>query len=344
MVVMSLVLALAGHVRNSFPVASMLRNYVTSSLFLGVLLAAWWEFRATFYFNSFAGILESLFLGRKMAVPIPSRFFEIPLFERLKVIALLHLNGIVIALVSFVGLCVFIVMLRRKDLEVKAKNFYLQLILFLSIILAAVFFQFVVGYVGTGYKRYLNYALVLRPFLAGLALLYLDKYLAINIRNGIVKNLAFTCILFMLFSLCLVEVFPYQPFVPRANVVSKDLPEDIYLLDFRAVNTIYQRDMILFAENFSSSDARIASDITTRFQIYGFAGPSFSSRNIWYSPLENPNLKWDLFLLHTNEKAAPFNEKAEYHTTEIINGFREAGNTIYDNGMSIILERALNST
>ena len=177
--------------------------------------------------------------------------------------------------------------------------------------------------------------------LAGIALWRLDKYSARAFKNAAIRGIVYASILFMLFSLCLIQTFRFQPMIPRANVLSKDLPEDEYIFDLRVVNTVYQREMIAHAERYSPTNARIASDITTMFQIHGFTDPSFASKHIWYSPLETQNLTWDLFLLRVDERAGPFNEKAEYHTKERLDEFRETGNIIYDNGMSVIISSFL---
>jgi len=332
---MVLVLIILKYMGKQFPSRSLIYESVITSFFLMILLMTWWSFKANIYLDGLAYFLEKIIMWETKEV-VPTTFYEIPLLAQLKVLALQHMKDAVIAIISLFGLSVFLIKFKRKELADKTKNFCLLVLVFLSIISATVFFQFTIGFGNIAYRRFLHYALVLSPFFAGLALWRLDKYLTTTFKNTTVKNLAFVSICFALFSLCLIDVFTYQPMVPRSNVLSKDLPEDEYISNFVTVNTVYIREMISHAERYSPANARITSDVTTRFQIFGFTDPSFSSRHIWHSPLEQPNLEWDLFLLRTDEKAGPFNENVKYHTKERINELKEAGSIIYDNGMSVI--------
>jgi len=187
------------------------------------------------------------------------------------------------------------------------------------------------------------YAIVLSPFLVGLTLWGLDRFLKTRFKRTRIKNFAFVTILFLIVASCLISIFPYQPLVPRASIISKDLPENEYLIDFRAANTIYQKEMIIFAERYAPgnlNELKISSDEVTRQQIFGFTNSSFSSTHIWYTPFSpNMTLEWDLCLLHKSDKAGPFSEKPEYRTDEIVNRLLSKGNIVYDNGESFILEK-----
>lgn len=323
--------------KKKFPSKSLINDYTIPSFFFMVLLITWWAYRAQIYFVSLSGIIERIFFIGSAAGPLPARFFVIPLSAQLQILTVLHLRNVIIGLVSLFGLLILIKQFRRRELNEKTKDFYLHLLLFLGTISAPPFIQFAVQYGELGYDRFIPYAIILSPLLAGIALWRLDEYSARAFKNAATRGLVYASILFMLFSLCLIQTFCFQPMIPRANVLSKDLPEDEYIFDIRVANTVYQREMIAHAERYSPTNARIASDAVTRFQIYGFTDPSFASNVIWLSPLENQNLTWDLFLLHMDERAAPFNEKAEYHTPERIDEFRETGNIIYDNGLSFII-------
>jgi hypothetical protein len=150
---------------------------------------------------------------------------------------------------------------------------------------------------------------------------------------------------FLLFSVCLLQVFPFQPLIPRASVLSSNLPDDEYLVDYRMVNTVYQKQMILYAERFSGADAKISSDVVTMFQAFGFADSIFS-KHTWSSPLQtdqSQTKEWDLLLLHRGDRAAPFNEGAEYHTGEILDHIRSIGNLVYDNGESFVISNINNT-
>lgn len=323
--------------KKKFPSRSLIHGYIATSSFFIVLLMMWWAFKAKFYLNVLADMLKRIFVVEAVKGPIPTRFFEIPLLAQIKFLAVFYLKAIIIVTLGIFGLFVLIGKFKRKELADNTKDFYFNLLLVFSIISTVLFSQFVISFGEMEYSRFIFYAMMLSPFLVGLALWRLDKTLTTIFRNGRKKNVAFASIMFILFCLCLIQVFSYQPMVPRANILSKDLSEDEYLLDLGMVNTIYQKEMISHAERYSPFNAKIASDRTTRFQIYGLTNASFSSKHIWYSPLEHPNLEWNLFLLHIDEIAGPFNEKAEYRSKERISEFLETGNAIYHNGMSVIM-------
>jgi len=151
-------------------------------------------------------------------------------------------------------------------------------------------FQFVSGFGTIQYARFIAYMMPLCVFLVGLTLWRFNKFLnGISVKL-IIRNLAFASFLFVVVSSCLIQFYHCQPLVPRSNVLSKDMPENEYLVYIGRVNTIYQIEMISFAE-MHSHNGRIASDYATRYQIHGFSSPSFFSRHIWYSPLYQIQIK-----------------------------------------------------
>jgi hypothetical protein len=187
---------------------------------------------------------------------------------------------------------------------------------------------------GPGYQRFIDSAIVLSPFLAGLFLWHLSNRVS-RFRFGsiIVILVLFSCVF-----ISLVEIFPLQPIAPRANTLSHDLSINDYVFDFRSVNTVYQQRVILFAESYGSINNEVVSDYVTRWQIDGFANYSFASMVTYDSPLTVGNLKWTLFLLHYDGKAGPLNEKVENRTNDKLAALRDGNNVVYDNGESFILE------
>jgi hypothetical protein len=308
---------------------------IVPSLLYLILFATWWLNTSEFNLNKLVDLMRSLFLGEAKA-PVPTRFHKMPLLPQLQILAVFHSRDAIITMLGLLGLAVFLRKIRRNELSDKTKTFYLYILVLLSSFVLFLSVEFITSFGSIEYERFIAYAMPLCVFLVGLTLWGLDKFLRAHIKLGI-SNMIFASFLFILVSSCFIQFYHCQPLVPRSNVLSSDLPENEYVYHFGVVNTIYQVEMISFAE-MNSYDGRIATDVTTRFQIRGFAGPSFYSRQIWYSPLEtNENLKWDLFLLHTVEAGA-LNEPAEYRTSEIIENLRlEAGNLIYDNGASFII-------
>lgn len=310
---------------------------VAPSLLYVVLFFTWWANTSSYNLNTLVDLTRTLLVGDPTRTPVPTRFHSLSLLPRLQVLAAFHLRDGIIGMLSLFGLFVFLRKLRLNEVSDKTETFYKFLIVLLSNFALFLFFEFVSGFGSIEYGRFIIYALPLCVFLVGLTLWRLCKFLNGISVKPIIRNLAFASFLFILLSSCLIQFYRYQPLVPRSNVLSKDLPENEYLVYFGVVNTIYQIEMISFAE-MHFSNGSIASDVTTRYQIYGFSDPSFFSRHVWHSPLKpNQSPKWDLFLLHT-VKAGHLSEKAEYRTRERIENLRlEAGNIIYDNGESFIV-------
>lgn len=317
---------------------SLMSIYVGVWFLLTVTFMAWLMLKAEFVSQVFIQSIKTIFLGEMLKEPVPTRLFEIPLSAQLKIFALQHLKDAIISVLAFAGLFVLLKRFKQEN-ESIFENFYLPLLCFLIATSLLLAFQFVVHFGIIEYTRLIKYAMVFAPFLVGLFLWYLNKDSRIRVW---VKPIISPSVLFICISLSLIQVFAYQPLAPRADVLSKDLPENEYILDFRQVNTIYQVKVISFAERFSSSDSRITSDKITRWQIHGFADESFDSRHVYHSPLK-PNmnkedLKWDVFLLHYEGRAGPLSEKVEYRTREVIEKLRDTlGNAVYDNGESFVI-------
>ena len=326
--------------RKRFPGRFSVSALIVPTLSYVVLLMTWWMNTSAFYLNTFAHLMLRLFVGGSMIAPVPTRFSEIPLLPQLQILTVLHLRDALIGMLSLFGLLLFLRKSRRNELSDKTKTFYLYLLAFLGTSMLFLSSQFAFGFGAIQYTRFIAYTMPLFSFLVGLALWRFNESLNSVFVKPRIRNLAFAFFLFILVSACLIQFYHCQPLVPKSNALSKDLPEDEYLVYIGGgVNTIYQIKMISFAE-VHFHNGRIASDYVTRYQIYGFSSPSFFSRHIWHSPLiPNPdqNLKWDLLLLHSVE-AGPLSEPAEYRTKERIEDFRlKAGNVIYDNEESFIL-------
>lgn len=301
---------------------------------LAVSFAARLAFGSGKILEIFTSAGESILIGSTSSI-VPGRFFELPFSAQVIFLALNYAKDAVIGLMSFIGVIVLFVKLRRRNEEIYSK-FYMLLLCFIGAILVLLTFQFLSGFSGIGYGRFITFAVVLSTFLVGLFLWHVNEHVSGNrLGPALIVLLLFLCI-----STSLIQIFSCQPIVPRANILSQDLPVNEYVYDYQSVNTVYQEEMIFFAEISSPNDARVASDVVTRWQIYGFANDAFISRHIYLSPLQYPNLTWDLFLLHYDGKAGPLNEKVEYRTNERLTELKDTlGNVVYDNGESFIIVR-----
>jgi len=296
------------------------------------LLVVWWSQASIYNLEAFGGYLKNI-IYHSVVQSIPARFYEIPLLAQLQVISVLHLGDFVIGVLSLFGLLILVRELTRSKLSHNFQAIYLHLLIFVGVALSFLSVYFISSPGTVRYTRFLKYTIPLCIPLAGLTISQIKRFLRGHSPKTI-QNIAFVAVLFALVLACLIQFFPLQPLIPRANVLSEDLPEDEFIVDFGVVNTPCQKAMINFAERYSSG-GRVAADTVTRCQTYGFSSSFFFSRVWWQSPLSQ-NLTWDLLMLHTR-KAAHFYEKVEYRTSQKIQGHRFQGNTIYDNEGSFIV-------
>jgi hypothetical protein len=316
-------------------------SYVRASLgILGVIalsLMAWLALKAASIFKFFIELGQSYVAGKVGETSLPSTFFRIPLIDKLKVFVLSSGRDAI-----FFALMVFGLLFLLKKLSPNNRymtRFYVPLICFLGSILLFFGLDFATG--DTNYPRFIYNALSLSPFLVGIFLWGIDKHFR-NVRRKTLKSFVLFSIIFCSVLISLISIFPYQPLTPRANDMSKNLPANEYIFDFRSVNTIYQVDMIHFAEIFTPSNASVASDVVTRRQITGFADIAFYNQTLWNSPLDT-NLTalgqdWNICLLHYDGRAGPLNEPVANRTKAVLDEFRaNNGDTVYDNGESFIL-------
>jgi hypothetical protein len=309
-------------------------------LVMGILMIFIVSFAARLTFGSgsvlqtFTNAGENFLIGHSSGL-VSETFFKLPFSAKVVFLALTYTTDAVIVLMGCIGVIVLFVKLRHKNRDIYEK-FYMFLLCLVGAILALLAFQFLSGFSGIEYRRLIVYAMALSPFLVGLFLWHLRRYFSrYRFGSALVVLVLFSCI-----SVSLIQIFPCQPIVPRANVLSPDLPANEYIFDYRLVNTVYQEKMILFAEGFSSNSTRVASDEVTRWQINGFANSTFVNRVIYDSPLIVQNLGWNLLLLHYDGKAGPLNEKVGNRTSERLTELKDTlGNVVYDNGESFIIAR-----
>jgi len=300
-----------------------------------LLFLTWWLTVDTVNLDFFIGLSASLF-NREIPA-IPPRFFQLSLIPRLQILLVQNAANTVIFALSLIGLIVLINRIRKKQLSSEAKAFYLLILTLVGVVAVFVVAQVVIGFGVFSYQRFLYYGIPWCFFLIGLLLSSIDQ----RVRNlGSKPILAFfTFFIASMMFFCLIQFFPPQSLVPRSSAISQSLPGDPYILDISLVNTIYQKQMISFANSYSRKGIIIA-DSVTRCQCYGFSSPPFFSRIEYPSPLVSglsQNLEWSLFLLHST-KAGPFEEKPENRTDPIIQSLLlNSGNLVYNNGESYIL-------
>jgi hypothetical protein len=124
-----------------------------------------------------------------------------------------------------------------------------------------------------------------------------------------------------------------------SSLPDRNLPDNEPLRYVNIVNTVYQREMIKFAEVHFAPGTRIAADQTTSRQLLSLTSFNFSRSFVYYYPL-NPNdafVPYDLFLIHLPGKGGAFGDPAELATKDVILSSIYQSDILYTNGESYIL-------
>ena len=307
-------------------------SQVMSSLRVPVVLAAtlvcvvWLMFPARFTFEN---IVRLGFAGAAKGETIeyvPARFFDLArvnMLEALKTLVAGNGADIFLLLLAFTGL---IILLRMwKHLE-KASRFLL--------LASAVIFLFIpIGVLlKMGMFRIVFFASPLFPIFAGALFQHEGK------RGMWLRRVVFSSIILLVILLATLELYSCQPLMPPASVLSKDLPADQPLGYVFGVNSIYQREMIEFAQR--NVAGQIACDRATGNQITGLTEFNFSVTHlISYYPLDKkqPVQEYYCFLIHLPGISGPFENPAETRTRDLILEAIYNSSNIYTNGESFVL-------
>jgi len=299
------------------------------------LLMTWWSTVDTVNLEYLFSLSSSLFGGDVPA--IPTRFFQLSFVPQLQYFVVVNSANTIIFGLSLLALVIIFNKIRKKQLSDISRDFYLLILSLVSVVVVFVVAQVAASFGVFSYQRFLIYGVPWCFFLAGLFLSRIEQ-LTQHLKPMLRSAVSIFLIASMVF-VCIIQFFPPQPLVPRASALSQNLPGDPYVVDLSVVNTIYQKQMISFATDYSEEGIVIA-DSVTRAQCYGFSSPLFFSRIEYDSPLVsglNQNLQWTLFLIHSS-KAGPFEEKPENRTATIIqNLLSNSGDFVYTNGESYIL-------
>jgi uncharacterized membrane protein len=139
-----------------------------------------------------------------------------------------------------------------------------------------------------------------------------------------------------------IELYSYQPLVPSANVLYPNLDSSIPMSYANLVNTVYQRQLVNFADTYAVGTIATIEPINT--QISNLTEINNSKfRVIDYFPLDKTQLRqeYDLYLINTPGKSGyPFVGK-EFAQVSVLNTFILNSSIFYNNGDSYILGRNL---
>lgn len=332
LIVMFVIWEFLKHIRYIYP-----KHELFPKLTLTIIVfinSAWYLYISTAFVPSIKDLSTS-FMKTMGIIEAPwltgffhARFFEIGFLDQLRVLLAIHGADLFLMLLTLIGISVI-----YNKIRMQGKSELMSLSLYITSLILFFIFGYILDIGMNWYDRTIRLFLIVTPIFAGISLQFIEA----KMRNKLIP--IFIVGLFLLFST--IEIYRCQPLIPSAKSLSKDLPDDEPLTYLNMVNTIYQRDMILYAEKFFPHGKNIASDVTTARQMYGLTSINFSQAHMKYYPLskKKTRLKFDYFLIHLPGKSGGFEDPVETRTTNVILStiYNSRYNIIYTNSESYIL-------
>jgi hypothetical protein len=294
------------------------------------ICAAWLMFPANYTFEAIVGVGIAAFrLGgtTPSTESVPPRLFELAeksLLEAGKVVLVTYGAETFVLILMIVSLLVLLKL--RNQLDNHAR--------FLFLIGGLIIVSIPIGFfLQAGEFRMAHMAIPFCPIFIGVLASYLVK------DKSRKRTVLLSFMILLTIVLAIPELYIYQPLVPSASVLLKNISPSTPIAYFGSVNSIYQREMIQFAQNHVVGV--IACDAMTYNQIIGLTSLNFSSTYLSsYYPLDNNELPlpYSCFLIHTPGVSGGFvAEKAEIRTTALILSAIYNSSVVYTNGESYIL-------
>ena len=308
------------------------KSYLQPSAALAVvsISGAWLMFQAG---STLQMIVRQFFVNVPSGTTGPSQHIPASFFEHIRVNTLSAIRSFSViygadAFFLLLTLAGLIIMLKRRKQLNSAANF---LLLFGWL---ALLFIVIGALLKLGGPRSLHFERLLFPVFSSALVLHISK-------NARARTWIRPVIFLSIILLATIELYNCQPLVPSANVLYKELPPNVPIGYVNLVNSIYQRQMINFAENHISG--RIAGDLLTRIQIVGLTEINFWVANlVWYYPLDKsqPERGYDYFAIHLPGKSGSLWEKPQIRTPSLILEAIYNSSIVYTNGESYILAGA----
>ena len=136
-----------------------------------------------------------------------------------------------------------------------------------------------------------------------------------------------------------IEFYGCQPLVPSANVLYTHLPSSVPLNNMGQVNSIYQRQMTIFAAKYLSGKVAAVFPITT--QIIGLADTNFSLNVVSYDPLDSNLTKpyYDFLLINMPGPAGNYagNPDLSLNSPSLVGNYISNQTIVYTNGESYVI-------
>ena len=309
------------------------------TIYLAIVIVAavliWWFLKAQYLIHVLIGqIVNNILSAAPSTQIIPTKFFEITLFQQMVLLFIRFYNVFLVLTLSLIGIVLYYFKL-RKTLSSKSQTLVERVVLITFFIgLISVPFLFILT--SYTFERFYVYFVPISPILIGLSLMTLFTFFRKRINSSFVIKFFSALFLILLILPNLFTVFIYQPWIPKDKTGE-------YIVDYREVNTIYQTSMINFAENngedlYNYTRVRaFNSDAVTSWQASGLTSIDFFSAYLYTDPLTQKDTRASMILLHYEGISGPLNERSDLRTKEIIDKIKLEHNIIYDNSQSFIL-------
>lgn len=227
-------------------------------------------------------------------------------------------------LLTFAGLLLMFLM--QKRLTPVSKFFAILYSIVLVVGVASFILQ-------VGGPRLLSVAEVFFPIFSSV---FVFSVLRKKIR---VRKLIVGAVFFLIIILATIQFYGCQPLVPSANVLYKNVRPSVQLTYSGLVNSIFQRQMIIFAEKYVSGVIATATPINT--QILGLTNTNFSLNVKSYDPLDTslPKPYYDYLLLNIPGQAGYYTGNADPSLNDpvLVSNYISNNTIIYTNGESYVL-------
>lgn len=265
---------------------------------------------------------------------VPQRASEIPLWALFRVFMFMHARDGTMLLLAFLGIGFSFESIWRKRQEERPFLWLLFFCIVLLMSFSLIFVgTFVSGFSKHGYQRFMRYMIVASPVVAGYGLWRILGIFNIRRRYATSSILA-TAGVAALYLVASIQLYPYQPATPTAEIVGGDATTPI--LWQHQVNTDYQQRVLEFSLEKLDPSLNFYSDYVTYHQSGLFLGLE-AKEEISYRKWTREQPAY--VILHEPGKAGSYAEQAEYRSQNEIEKLREIDGvtTIYDNGGSFML-------
>jgi hypothetical protein len=317
---------------------------IRSSGILGlVIVLSWWMYRSGLVFNVIVQKGSELISNwsNPTRPPIPSKFFNLSLLDQLKVVMLHHIDFLLLAALSILGIWTI---WKGSRWQQTRKSYSFHLILIIEGLLTTFLIAQMVLRIGQiEYSRLISYAIALTPFLIGPAFVQFSRSLKRK-ANKQLTQVVLGVSLSILIAISLIQAFPYQPLLPKSAIIKEELGVSEPLLYMHSVLSNQQVCMLDFVNTHRTSTDKLGADVVTHNSAVGQWGINLTreigmERSVPTRSLEDG--KWITLMTHHPGIAGSLFEQAEFRTLTLIDPLQYPLNysVLYDNGGAFVISR-----